>query len=60
MLTESLNSNYAGRLPWCELARRVEGIKGEVELRVILCREQQPVPALLDSEHRQRPGHPHW
>jgi hypothetical protein len=24
MLTESLNSNYAGRLPWCELARRVE------------------------------------
>ena len=34
-LTESLNSNYAGRLPWCELARRIEGIAGEVELRVI-------------------------
>lgn len=34
LLTESLNSNYAGRLPWCELARRIEGIEGEVELRV--------------------------
>ncbi|WP_312816919.1 glycoside hydrolase family 15 protein [Atlantibacter subterraneus] len=30
--TESLNSTFAGRLPWCELARRIEGIKGEVQL----------------------------
>lgn len=29
-VTESINSNTAGRLPWCELARRVEGIEGEV------------------------------
>ncbi len=29
-LTESLNSGPAGRLPWSELARRVEGLEGEV------------------------------
>lgn len=30
-LTESLNSGSAGRLPWAELARRIEGLEGEVE-----------------------------
>ena len=30
-VTESLNSWLAGRLPWSELARRVEGISGRVE-----------------------------
>ncbi|WPB55588.1 glycoside hydrolase family 15 protein [Xylophilus sp. GOD-11R] len=30
-MTESLNSGTAGRLPWAELARRVEGLEGEVE-----------------------------
>jgi len=30
-LTESLNSGTAGRLPWCELARRIDGIEGHVE-----------------------------
>lgn len=30
-LTESLNSGTAGRLPWAELARRVEGIEGTVD-----------------------------
>lgn len=29
-LTESLNSGPAGRLPWSELARRVEGLDGRV------------------------------
>ena len=29
-LTESLNSGPAGRLPWSELARRIEGLEGEV------------------------------
>lgn len=33
-LTESLNSGSAGRLPWEELARRVEGIEGSVTFRV--------------------------
>ncbi|WCE04096.1 glycoside hydrolase family 15 protein [Pseudoxanthomonas sp. JBR18] len=28
VLVESLNSGNAGRLPWCELARRVEGLEG--------------------------------
>ncbi|WP_210251288.1 glycoside hydrolase family 15 protein [Aureimonas psammosilenae] len=35
-LTDSLNSGHAGRLPWCELARRVEGIEGRVEFQMRL------------------------
>lgn len=35
-LTESLNSGTAGRLPWCELARRVEGLQGRVRFRMQL------------------------
>ncbi|WP_039057145.1 glycoside hydrolase family 15 protein [Enterobacter sp. Bisph1] len=31
-LTESINSTLAGRLPWSELARRIEGLEGEVAL----------------------------
>ncbi|SEN47315.1 Glucoamylase (glucan-1,4-alpha-glucosidase), GH15 family [Sphingomonas gellani] len=34
MLTESLNSGTAGRLPWAELARRIEGVEGEVAFRL--------------------------
>lgn len=34
MLTESLNSGTAGRLPWAELARRIDGIEGEVAFRI--------------------------
>lgn len=33
VLVESLNSGPAGRLPWEELARRVEGIEGTVRFR---------------------------
>ncbi|MCQ8242501.1 glycoside hydrolase family 15 protein [Rhizosaccharibacter radicis] len=33
-LTESLNSSLAGRLPWTEFARRVEGISGTVSFRL--------------------------
>jgi GH15 family glucan-1,4-alpha-glucosidase len=33
-LVESLNSGPAGRLPWAELARRIEGIEGEVQFSV--------------------------
>ncbi len=33
-LTESLNSGTAGRLPWAELARRVEGLEGSVSFSV--------------------------
>jgi GH15 family glucan-1,4-alpha-glucosidase len=35
-VTESINSTLAGRLPWCELARRVEGLSGTVTMRVRL------------------------
>lgn len=33
-LTESMNSGPAGRMPWCELARRLEGLEGSVEFRL--------------------------
>lgn len=33
-VTESINSSTAGRQPWCELARRVEGLEGEVEFDI--------------------------
>ncbi|WP_159831973.1 glycoside hydrolase family 15 protein, partial [Novosphingobium sp. TCA1] len=36
VLVESLNSGTAGRLPWCELARRVEGLEGKVDFRIEL------------------------
>ena len=32
-VTDSLNVGSAGRLPWTELARRVEGLTGEVAMR---------------------------
>ena len=35
-LTESMNSTLAGRLPWCELARRIEVLSGTVTLRTSL------------------------
>ncbi|MET0863542.1 MAG: glycoside hydrolase family 15 protein [Nakamurella sp.] len=33
IVTDSLNSGVAGRLPWTELARRVVGISGRVRMR---------------------------
>ncbi|UAK26657.1 DUF5911 domain-containing protein [Sphingomonas nostoxanthinifaciens] len=33
-LVECINSGSAGRLPWCELARRIEGLDGHVRLDV--------------------------
>ncbi|MGH3745408.1 MAG: trehalase-like domain-containing protein, partial [Mycobacteriales bacterium] len=35
-VTDSLNSGNAGELPWSELARRVEGIEGTVEMRLVV------------------------
>ena len=32
-VTDSLNTGVAGRLPWGELARRIEGLDGEVDMR---------------------------
>ncbi|MPQ96437.1 glycoside hydrolase family 15 protein [Modestobacter sp. I12A-02628] len=32
-VTDSLNTGISGRLPWTELARRIEGLEGRVELR---------------------------
>lgn len=36
LMTESINSTLAGRLPWNELARRVEGVEGSVTLNLTL------------------------
>lgn len=33
-VTDSLNSGIAGRLPWSELARRVDGLEGSIECRI--------------------------
>lgn len=33
-LTESLNSSTAGRLPWCELARRIEVLSGTMTFHI--------------------------
>ena len=33
-LTEAMNSTLAGRLPWCELARRIEVVSGRVKIQV--------------------------
>ena len=35
-LTESMNSTLAGRLPWCEFARRIEAVSGTVTVRARL------------------------
>lgn len=35
-LTESLNSGTAGRLPWTELARRIEGLDGSVRFNLVM------------------------
>jgi GH15 family glucan-1,4-alpha-glucosidase len=35
-VTDSLNTGVAGRLPWAELARRIEGVRGSVPMRAVL------------------------
>ncbi len=53
-LTDSLNSGISGRLPWSELARRVEGLEGAVEFRV----EARP-GRRLDAANPWREASPH-
>ena len=35
-VTDSLNTGVAGRLPWAELARRIDGVEGQVRLQGIV------------------------
>ncbi len=35
-VTDSMNTGVAGRLPWSELARRVDGVSGSVRLRGVV------------------------
>jgi GH15 family glucan-1,4-alpha-glucosidase len=53
-VTDSLNSGISGRLPWSELARRVEGLEGAVEFRI----EVQPGHR-LGQANPWREGSPH-
>ncbi len=34
-VTDALNTGVAGRLPWAELARRIDGVSGEVRMRAV-------------------------
>jgi GH15 family glucan-1,4-alpha-glucosidase len=49
-VTESLNSGVSGRLPWCELARRIEGVAGHVEFEIILM--TTPADRIIRREKR--------
>ena len=58
-VTDSLNTGVAGRLPWAELARRVDGVEGSVPAD----RPRRPghLPQLrlaLDARDPARPGPP--
>ncbi|MDP7732964.1 glycoside hydrolase family 15 protein [Mycobacterium sp. TY813] len=35
-VTDALNTGLAGRLPWCEVARRIDGVRGTVTLRAVV------------------------
>lgn len=53
-LTESLNSGNAGRLPWSELARRLDGVEGEVEFDLVFkpgTRADSASPWIQDTQH---------
>lgn len=53
-LTESLNSGNAGRLPWSELARRLDGVEGEVEFDLVFkpgTRADSVSPWVQDTAH---------
>lgn len=51
-VTESLNSGISGRLPWCELARRIEGLTGSVEFQIRI----NPICARGDVRRAHHPN----
>jgi GH15 family glucan-1,4-alpha-glucosidase len=53
-VTDSLNSGISGRLPWSELARRVEGLDGQVAFRI-----ESTVGDRLGRANPWREGSPH-
>ncbi|WP_197975466.1 glycoside hydrolase family 15 protein [Rhizobium sp. CFBP 8762] len=53
-LTEAITSGPAGRLPWCELARRLEGLEGEVTFTLKLTfgtRADTICPYITPNQH---------
>ncbi|PPT90240.1 hypothetical protein XthCFBP4691_13470 [Xanthomonas theicola] len=58
-LTESLNSGQAGRLPWSELARRLEGRTAQRRIqRAVPSRHPRRQGRALAERHSQRPRVP--
>jgi GH15 family glucan-1,4-alpha-glucosidase len=51
-VTESLNSGVSGRLPWCELARRIEGLSGKVDFEI----ELRPIAARGEISRLDHPN----
>ncbi len=35
-ITDAMNTGVAGRLPWAELARRIDGVEGSVRMRAVV------------------------
>lgn len=58
-LTESLNSGPAGRLPWGELARRIEVLEGQVDfaIRIDFGTQADTVSPFLAPNHNGRVFH---
>ena len=53
-VTDALVTGVAGRLPWAQLVRRIEGVSGEVRFRwavISLPRFLMPVPASNTRRH---------
>ena len=53
-VTDSMNSSLAGRLPWCELVRRIEGLEGRVTMQATIVfgtRADMISPWLQPNEH---------
>lgn len=51
---DSMNSTLAGRLPWCELVRRIEGVEGHVAMQATIVfgtRANTISPWLQPNEH---------
>ena len=52
-ITDSLNSGISGRLPWSELARRVDGLQGEVDCTI----EVRAARAVCEGSWREASPH---
>lgn len=62
-VTSSRNSGISGRLPWTELATRIEGLEGEVHFDIELVlgrRRERATPWREASPHGDVSNRPRW